>query len=161
MIIRPASAGDLGAIMALWNPIIRDTAVTFTSEEKTADGLATMIATRRAAGQEFFVAEDDGFLGFATYAQFRGGNGYAHAMEHTIILDPAARGQGAGRLLMAHLECHARAGGAHTLIAGVSGGNAEGVAFHTAIGFHTVAVIPEVGRKFGRWYDLVLMQKML
>ena len=161
MRIRPAAPGDTPAILALWNPIIRNTMVTFSSEERTADSLSAMIAGRRAAGQDFFVAEDGGLLGFATYAQFRGGNGYVHAMEHTIILAAEVKGRGVGRALMAHLEGHARAGGAHTLFAGVSSGNPDGVAFHERIGFQTIARIPEVGRKFDRWWDLILMQKFL
>lgn len=161
MLIRPARESDHARILAIWNPIIRDTTITFSSEEKTADSLAAMIAERRAAGREFFVAEDDRVLGFATYAQFRNGNGYAHAMEHTVILAPGASGQGTGRALMAELEAHARAGGAHTLFAGISGENAPGVAFHERLGFATLARIPEAGRKFGRWLDLVLMMKML
>ncbi|WP_108853416.1 GNAT family N-acetyltransferase [Albidovulum aquaemixtae] len=159
--IRPAVTADLPAILDQWNPVIRDTTVTFTSEEKTVKSLAVLIAERRAAGREFLIAEEEGLLGFATYAQFRGGIGYVHAMEHTIVLAPRARGRGTGRALMARIEAHARAGGAHTLFAGVSGENSEGVAFHERIGFIHVARIPEVGRKFGRWLDLVLMMKML
>lgn len=162
MMLRPAEAGDRQAILALWNPIVTGTTITFSSHEKTDETLAAMIAGRRAAGQEFFVALDDGKLaGFATYAQFRGGNGYAHAMEHTIILAEAARGRGVGRALMDKVECHARAGGAHTLFAAVSAENSGGVAFHTALGFRTLTLIPEAGRKFERWLDLVLMMKML
>jgi L-amino acid N-acyltransferase len=162
MIIRPAGPGDLADIVALWNPVIRDTTITFSSEEKTEAGLAAMIAERRAAGCEFFVARDAARLtGFASYAQFRPGNGYAQAMEHTIILAERAWRRGVGRRLMAAVEDHARAGGAHTLFAGVSGENVAGVAFHEAVGFRTVARIPEAGRKFGRWLDLVLMMKVL
>ncbi len=159
--IRPVTPVDHAAILAIWNPLIRDTTVTFSSEEKTPEGLSRMIAERRAAGSEFFVAEDGGVAGFATYAQFRAGNGYAHAMEHTIILAADAGGRGIGRALMTHLEDHARSGGAHTLFAGVSGENTPGIAFHERIGFRTVARIPEAGRKFGRWLDLVLMMKFL
>jgi L-amino acid N-acyltransferase YncA len=162
MMIRPYRAADAAAILAIWNPVIRETTITFSSEEKTAESLAAMIADRRAAGREFLVAETgEGLAGFATYAQFRGGNGYAQAMEHTVILGPAAWGRGLGRALMAAVEDHARAGGAHTMHAGVSGENRAGVAFHAAVGYLTVAVVPEVGRKFGRWLDLVLMQKRL
>lgn len=162
VIIRPAGPGDLADIAALWNPVIRDTTVTFSSEEKTEAGLAAMIAERRAAGRDFFLARDgDGLIGFATYAQFRGGSGYAHAMEHTIILAERAWGRGVGRALVSRIEDHARAGGAHTLFAGVSGENAAGIGFHDRLGFRTVAVIPEAGRKFGRWLDLVLMMKFL
>jgi phosphinothricin acetyltransferase len=100
-------------------------------------------------------------VGFASYAQFRGGVGYRHTMEHTIILGPAARGRGLGRALMTAIEDHARAGGTHSLFAGVSAGNPEGRAFHAAMGFAETAVLPQVGYKFGRWLDLVLMQKFL
>jgi len=162
MILRPAESRDGGAILAIWNPIIRETIITFSSEEKTAESLSEMIAARRAAGHEFLVADDGGrVLGFATYAQFRGGNGYAHAMEHTIILGAASRGRGVGRALMVAIEAHARAAGAHRLVAGVSGENAAGVSFHEALGFRTLTRISEVGRKFGRWHDLVLMMKCL
>lgn len=159
--IRPAEDGDIAAVAGFWNAIIRDTTITFSSTPKTPESLAAMIAERRAAGREFFVLREGGAIGLATYDQFRDGNGYAHAMEHTIILEPRAQGRGTGRALMAHLEDHARAGGAHTLFAGVSGENAPGIAFHERLGFRTVATIPEAGRKFGRWLDLVLMMKFL
>ena len=160
--IRPATESDLPAILAFWNPIIRDTTVTFSSEEKTLDSLGAMIAARRAAGQEFLVAESGGQVqGFVTYGQFRGGNGYVHAMEHTIILAPGARGQGLGRALMGALEDHARAAGCHIMVGGVSAENTAGVAFHSRMGYPEVGRVREAGRKFGRWIDLVLMQKLL
>lgn len=62
---------------------------------------------------------------------------------------------------MAAVEADAAASGVHALMAGVSGENATGVAFHRAMGFETVARLPQVGWKFGRWHDLVLMQKFL
>ncbi|MFC3571047.1 GNAT family N-acetyltransferase [Paracoccus simplex] len=162
MIIRPAEDRDLTAILDFWNPLIRETTVTFSSEEKTAEGLAGMIAARRAAGREFLVAEAGGaVLGLVSYDQFRSGNGYAHCMEHTVILSAAARGRGVGRALMAAVEGHARAGGAHSMIAGVSAENEAAVAFHRAIGYRQVGQVPQAGRKFGRWLDLVLLQKIL
>lgn len=162
MTIRPATPEDLPEILSFWNPLIRETTVTFSSEEKTLEGLGQMIAKRRAAGREFLIAEeDDRILGLVTYDQFRGGNGYLHAMEHTIILAEQARGRGVGRQLMAAVEGHARAGGAHTMVAGVSAENEAGVAFHLALGYAPVGRIPQSGRKFDRWLDLVLLQKIL
>ncbi|MGB3148494.1 MAG: N-acetyltransferase family protein [Paracoccaceae bacterium] len=172
MIIRPACPDDYEALLAIWNPVIRDTTIIFHSQERDPAMLDELITSRRAAGHEFFVAEAEGatevggtapgaIMGFASYAQFRPGNGYATAMEHSIVLADGARGKGAGRALMQRLEGHAAAAGAHTLFAGVSGENSAGIAFHQAIGFQTVATIPEAGRKFGRWLDLVLMMKFL
>jgi phosphinothricin acetyltransferase len=161
-VIRPATAADAAAIAAFWNPVIRDTAATFNPVEKSPDDIARMIAERQAAGHGFLVAELDGQVaGFASYAQFRGGVGYARTMEHTVILSPAAQGRGVGRALMAALEDHARGAGVHSLMAGVSAENPAGRAFHAAIGYAVIATLPEVGYKFGRWMDLTLMQKIL
>lgn len=159
MTIRQADDGDAAEIAEIWNRMIRDTARTFTTDEKTVDGLQADIAAR---GAGFLVAELDGQLaGFATYFPFRGGPGYAHTKEHSVILAKGFGGQGIGRALMQRLEEVARHEGVHSLVAGISGENPDGVAFHEAIGFQHVARLRQVGFKFGRWMDLVLMQKIL
>ena len=159
--IRRATPADAAAIAALWNPYIRDTAVTFNALEKTDADVARLIAERDALGHATFVAEGPALLGFASYAQFRAGVGYATCMEHSILLAPEARGRGAGRALMAALCEHARTAGAHQMIAGVSAENADGLAFHARMGFAEIARVREAGHKFGRFMDLVLMQKFL
>ena len=157
MIIRQARSEDAEAIAALWNPVIRDTAITFNSVEKSIETITEEIASRHA----FLLAEDEALLGFATYGQFRGGVGYARTAEHTIALAPDTRGRGIGRALMQALEDHARDAGFHSLIAGVSGENPGGIAFHERMGYAQVAVLPQVGWKFARWMDLILLQKLL
>ena len=160
--IRAASAQDAQAIAQIWNPVIRDTLITFTSAQKTHAEVAALMSDRQAAGHGFFVAVDAGKItGFATYAQFRAGIGYAHTMEHTVVLAPDARAQGTGRALMQVLEDHARAGGAQSIFAGVSAANPGGRAFHARIGYAEVAVLARVGHKFWQWLDLILMQKIL
>jgi phosphinothricin acetyltransferase len=164
VLIRRAASSDAGAIAAIWNPYIRDTVVTFNPVEKSAADVAAMIADRDRLGHATFLAirESDGLaLGFASYAQFRAGAGYARSMEHSILLAPAARGMGSGRRLMTEILAHARAAGAHQMIAGVSAENPDGIAFHAALGFAEIARIPQAGAKFGRFIDLVLMQKFL
>jgi L-amino acid N-acyltransferase len=162
MTLRPVTPADIPALLEIWNPIIRDTAITFNAVEKTTADLGQMITEKATAGHGFLLAEDDGeVLGFASYGQFRGGIGYAHTMEHTIILGPNARGRGIGRALMLAIEDHARAGGAHSIFAGVSAENPEGRAFHAAMGYALTVTLPAVGYKFGRWMDLHLMQKFL
>jgi phosphinothricin acetyltransferase len=159
--IRPANPADSAAIAAIWNPIIRDTLVTFNAAERPAAEIAALIASARDNGRAFLVAEESGLLGFVTYSQFRNGVGYRHSMEHTIILAPEARGRGVGRALMTAAEAHAASGGAHVMVAGISAENPAARAFHAAIGYREVAVVPEVGHKFDRWLDLVLMIKRL
>jgi len=159
---RAAMLADIPALLALWNPVIRDTAITFNSVQKTHDALVQMLADKARTGHGFLVAMDGPqLLGFASYGQFRAGIGYAHSMEHTIILADGARGRGVGRALMAAIEGHARAGGAASIYAGVSAENPAGRAFHAALGYAELATLPRVGFKFGRWMDLHLMHKLL
>ena len=162
MNLRHAEASDAAAIAAIWNPVIRDSLITFNAAEKTDADIATLIEETRAAGHAFLLAEEaDGIAGFGLYGQFRKGVGYARTVEHTIILAPSAQGRGIGRALLTALEDHARAGGAHMIFAGVSAANPHGRAFHAACGYVERATLPEVGFKKGRWLDLHLMQKRL
>lgn len=160
--IRPATARDAQAITDIWNLVISTTTHNFSATLKTVDGVAAQIDGHWAAGHGIWVAAPDGaVVGFASYGQFRGGDGYARCMEHSVHLTEAARGKGLGRALMAVLEDHARAGGAHQMIAGISGENTGGQAFHAALGYRHIARIPQAGWKWGRYLDLVLMQKIL
>lgn len=158
MKVRSARPGDAEAIAAIQNPVIRDTAITFNSVEKTPEMVRAAITELPC----FLVAEEAGdLLGFVSYIQFRRGIGYARAMEHTIVLAPDAQGRGVGRALMTAAEEHARAADVGSLWAGVSGENPDGVNFHARLGYEEVARLPNVGFKFGRWMDLILMRKWL
>ncbi len=160
--IRPAEARDAPAITHIWNLLISTTTHNFSSTLKTVEGVAAQIDGHWADGHGIWVADIAGdVLGFASYGQFRGGNGYARSMEHSVHMTEAARGKGLGRALMTVLEDHARQGGAHLMIAGISGENDGGQAFHAALGYAHVARIPQAGWKWDRYIDLVLMQKIL
>lgn len=162
MIVRAATADDATGIAAYWNPQIRDTAITFTTAEKDADDLARDIERHQVEGWCYLVANEAGkLLGHASYAPFRSGPGYAYTMEHTVIVAPDAWGKGVAQALMESLEERARSGGIHSMIAGISHENPRAVAFHQKLGYSVVATVPEAGYKFGRWMDLVLMQKLL
>lgn len=154
--IRAALCEDATQIAAIWNAAIRDTTITFNPVEKSDAEVAGLIA------QDCLVWADDArILGFARYFPFRGGEGYRFTVEHTIMLHADAHGKGVGRGLMEALFADAKAAGKHTMFAGCSAENAGAVRFHAAVGFQEVATLREVGFKFGRWIDLVLMQKPL
>lgn len=159
MTIRRATSDDATAIADIWNHYIRTSIATFNSQEKTAAELATAIDTPETP---YFVSVDGQTIsGFGTYGDFRNGVGYAKTKEHTIHLDPTATGRGLGRALLKTVEDHAKVHGIHSLFAGVSGENTAAVGFHRACGYTQVARLPQVGWKFDRWHDLVLMQKLL
>lgn len=160
--IRPANTADIPALLEIWNPIIRDTSITFTDQKKSPEDLARMLTAKAGMGQPFLVAETkEGLAGFATYGAFRSGPGYTHIAEETILLSDWAWGRGIGRQLIGTLADHARDAKIGSLIAGISGENLPAIAFHKAVGFVERGRIPRAGWKFGRWIDLVLMQMPL
>ena len=160
--LREATAADIPAIGALWNPLIRDTAITFRPDELSDAEIAAYIGDRQRAGHPFLLAMRDGaLLGYACYGQFRGGPGYARSMEHSINIAPEAHGAGIGRMLMAAIENHARARGHRLMIGGISGTNTGSLRFHARLGYVEWGRIPAAGWKFGRFHDLVFMGKDL
>ena len=159
MIVRTAQSADACEVAAFWAPIVQETTFAFTDQVKTPDVVRDMIDRRQEA---FIVAENEGaVVGFATFDVFRNGPGYARTSELSIILSKTARGQGIGRALITELEERARKAGIHVMVAGISAENPAALAFHAALGFREVGRMSEVGRKFERWLDLVLMQKIL
>lgn len=156
--IRPARPGDAAQLRAIWTPVIRETTAIFHTTERTEEEIAALTA----GADPFLVREEEGrILGFARCFPFRAGNGYAPTVEHTILLAPEAQGRGIGRALIEALCGAAAAQGKHTMWGAVSAENEAGIAFHRACGFREHGRLPEVGYKFGRWLDLVLMGRRL
>jgi phosphinothricin acetyltransferase len=87
--------------------------------------------------------------------------GYRFTVEHTVHVREDHWGSGAGRALMEELVERARAAGKHVMVGALDGANEASLRFHARLGFVEVARMPEVGRKFGRWLDLVLVQRIL
>ena len=152
-VVRRGTVGDITAILAIWNAAIRNSTATFTSSEKTPEDITARLDRTWVADQT------DQVVGFATFGRFRDGPGYAYVRETSIYLHAAARGHGVGRELMAALERDASNRNVTQLIAAIGGENSGAEAFHAALGFTKVAQMPEIGWKFDRWHDLILMQK--
>lgn len=122
---------------------------------------------KREAGEPVLVAvgtgddDADEVIGFATYGRFRNHSGYDDTVEHTLHVREGSRGAGAGSELLEAIIERARTAGKHVIVAGVGAQNEGSLRFHRRHGFIEVGRMPEVGRKFGRRLDLVLMQRRL
>jgi len=158
MIIRPATAEDIAAIQAINAQVVEETTISFATKAKSRRSFADAMKAER-----LFVAVGaaESVLGYASFFEFRSGEGYGHVAEFSIALEAQAQGQGLGRALVARVETAAAAQGIEILVGGVSSSNAQGLAFHTALGFQAVGLMPGVGRKFGQSLDLHLFQKAL
>jgi phosphinothricin acetyltransferase len=163
--IREATVDDVPAIRELFNALIPTTTIAWRDHEAGLEELVEWFTERQRDGHPVLVADDDGqVIGYCCWTSFRGGArfpGYRHTVEHTIHVRGDHHGTGVGRLLMEALLARARADDVHVLVAGIDSDNAASLAFHQALGFIEVARMPETGRKFDRWLDLVLMQRVL
>jgi L-amino acid N-acyltransferase len=165
MQIRPATDDDLPAIRALFNVLIPTTTVAWREHLADEAEIAAWFQRQREADHPVLVADDDGVVvGYTCWTTFRGGDrfpGYRQTVEHTIHVDGGQQGRGVGRLLMEALLDEARRRDVHVVVGAVDADNAGSLAFHASLGFVEVARMPEVGRKFDRWLDLVLVQRTL
>ncbi|MGX9964684.1 N-acetyltransferase family protein [Roseomonas sp. F4] len=160
--VAEATEADLPAILALINQAIAETTAVWHLQTETLETRRAWFAARRAAGLPVLVARrGDAVLGFASYGPFRPFAGFDATVEHSVYVDPAAQRQGIGAMLLAALEAHATARGLHVMVGAVEAGNVGSIALHLRAGFVETGRMPEVGRKFGRWLDLVLLQKRL
>jgi phosphinothricin acetyltransferase len=160
--VRDAADADIVAIVAITNDAILTTTANWNLTPVTAMQRLAWLEERRAGGFPVLVAELGGEVaGFASFTQFRPYEGYLHSVEHGLYVARAAQRQGVGSALLGALVERAVAFGAHVMVAGIEARNEASLALHARFGFVRVGLMPEVGRKFDRWLDLVLMQKML
>ena len=162
MDIRNATEADLPTILAITNDAILNTTSSWNVHPTTLEARRQWLADRQASALPVLVAEIAGSVaGFGSYGSFRAWDGYRLTVEHSIYVDATFRRQGVGRQLLAALIDHATEAGMHVMMGVISADNEVSITLHEQFGFATVGRLPEVGRKFGRWLDLVLMQKML
>jgi L-amino acid N-acyltransferase YncA len=161
--LRNSSDDDLPAIADIYGHHVLHGTGTF---ELEAPDLAEMARRRDdvlAKGLPWLVAERDGqVLGYAYANHFRPRRAYRFCLEDSIYLAEAARGQGVGRLLLAELMARCEALGARQMLAVIGdSANAGSVGVHRTLGFEHTGLLKAAGWKFGRWLDVVLMQKAL
>jgi L-amino acid N-acyltransferase len=158
VIIRPADGTDSVAIASLLNAHLATTAIEWTDIPWTVDRLPAWLDEHQAV----LVADDQGeVVGVAAFGWFRDAvrrPGYRFTVENTIHVREDRWGVGIGRALMTALLEEARARGKHSMIAAVDSANEASIRFHRRLGFVEVGRLPEIGAKFGRWQELVLLQ---
>lgn len=162
-ITRPSSDQDLPAITAIYGHHVRTGTGTFETASPTQDEMASRRADVLARGLPFLVAEDGGrVLGFAYCQWFKPRPAYRFSAEDSVYVHPDAVGKGLGARLLAELMAQAQAAGIRKLIAVIGdSANAASIGVHRSLGFERVGVLKSCGWKFGRWLDVVLMEKTL
>jgi L-amino acid N-acyltransferase len=163
--VRDATFSDLPDITDLFNALIPTTTIAWRDDIASSEEMAIWFMSQTDAGYPVLVAETEGnVVGYCCWSVFRGGPrfpGYRHTVEQTVHVDAAAQRSGVGRALIVALIERARAHDIHVMVAGIDADNGDSIAFHRSLGYVEVARMPETGRKFDRWLDLVLMQLII
>lgn len=159
--IRPAQHNDLPAITEIYNEAAIATTVSYDLEPVTVADRRAWFDRLTAANYPVLVLEDGGVVtGYASYGPFRPQGGYVHTVEHSIYIARGHRAAGAGRMLMNALIDIARGDRVHAMVGVIDGGNADSIRFHERLGFQVSGRLPEVGRKFDRWLDVVFVTRV-
>ncbi len=161
-IIRPAAETDLNAILAIYNDAVARTTAIWNDQPVDLANRRAWFAARTAQGFPVLVAEEDALtVGYGSFGDFRPFDGYRFTVEHSVYVAEGVRRRGIASALLASLEERARTMGKHVMVGGIAADNEASLKLHARLGFVEVGRMPEVGFKFDRWLDLVLMQKTL
>ena len=161
LIIRRAAQADLEDIRRIYNHAILRTTATFNTEPKTLEDWEQTYAQQTERYPLLVAAVDGKVAGWALIRPYGHRQAYEHSVENAIYLDDDYQGRGIGSALLGELIGMARELGFHTVLALIVAGNDASVKLHEKHGYAQVGVLREVGRKFDRWLDIVVMQRML
>jgi L-amino acid N-acyltransferase YncA len=160
--LRPATDADAPGILAIVNDAIENTTAIWTDDPRTLAEQRAWLAAKEAAALPVLVAVDgDTVAGWASFGPFRPHHGFRRTVEHSVYVATAYRRQGLATRLTEALLAEARARALHVMVGAVDAENSASIRLHVELGFREVARMPEVGHKFGRWLDLVLLQIVL
>ena len=163
MRIRDAQPADLPAVSAIYAHHVRHGTGTFEEAPPAEAEMAERIARVEGAGCAWLVAEADGqVVGFGYYAPYRDRSAYRFTAEDSVYVREDVRGQGVGKALVAALVERAAARGFRQMVAVIGDSeNVGSIGLHLSLGFRQAGVMRSAGLKFGRWVDVVYMQRAL
>ena len=159
--VRAVEDSDLPAIADIYNEAVLHSTATFDTEPATLAESEQWLRDR-SHPYAVLVAEGDGeVVGWAALKPFASKPAYRFTAEDTVYVRADMRGKGVGKALLGRLLEVAAENGFRTVIARIAAPNPVSIRLHRRFGFRRVGVEREVGRKFGRWLDVVVMQKAL
>jgi L-amino acid N-acyltransferase YncA len=158
--IREAVKKDASGILSIYNDVIANSTAIYTEDAVTLEDRLAWLEARQTKKFPVLVACDDtGVTGYASFEEFRPWPGYRFTVELGVYVRADRRRRGIGRELIQALFPFAAHLGMHIMIAGIDARNEASLALHQKLGFQKVAHLKEVGFKFGRWLDLILLQR--
>jgi phosphinothricin acetyltransferase len=159
---RLGALDDAEAIRSIYNREVTGSTVTFDLVARTVEDQVTWMDEHSGAHPVVVAVDDQGVVcGFGSLSPYRPRPAYRTTVEDSVYVHPDYQGLGVGKGLLQELVSLAGAHGFHAVIARIVGGHEASISLHRACGFEEIGVEREVGRKFGRWLDVVLMQRLI
>ncbi len=160
--IRLAEVTDAAAITAIYNHYVEHTAISFEEQAVPVDEMASRISTVLQQGLPYLVAVvDDDVVGYCYATPWKARAAYRYSVEVTVYLKPSAQGRGLGYALYQQLFAALKAAGYHAALGGIVQPNPGSVALHEKCGMTQVALLPDIGFKFGQWHSVGYWQLLL
>jgi L-amino acid N-acyltransferase len=162
MRVRPAILADAEAVQTIYNYEVLRTTATFDLVPRSLEDQQAWLNARSGAFTALVAEDEDGaVLGFASLSPYKERAAYRTTVEDSVYVNRAAQGRGIGRLLVNEVLNVAEAHGFHAVMARIEASGVASRGLHAACGFQLVGIEREVGRKFGRWLDVAVMQCVL
>jgi len=161
MLVRLAHVTDAEAIRAIYNVEVLESTVTFDLVPRSHDNQREWLAAHSGAHPAVVAVDGEEVVGFGSLSPYKDRPAYSTTVEDSVYVHRDWRRKGVGRLLLGELLGLATTHGFHAVIARIVGDHDASIALHERCGFTLVGVEKEVGRKFGRWLDVVELQRLL
>ena len=162
LIIRPYTPADIAEVTKIYGHYVRDTVITFETEEPSEAEMGNRFATIAGKGHPLLIAEKDGkVIGYAYASTYRPREAYRFTCEDSIYLAPDAVGLGLGTKLLTRLIEDAGKAGLKQMLAVITAERANSIRIHEKHGFRMIGRYEALGYKFDRWLDIVHMQRAL
>jgi phosphinothricin acetyltransferase len=161
MEVRLVRRGDAEAIRQIYNHEVTGSTVTFDLVPRSLESQLAWVDAHTGAHPAVVAVDAGAVVGFGSLSAYRDRPGYATTVEDSVYVHHEHRGRGAGRVLLEELLRLARDHGFHAVMARIVDNHEASIALHRTCGFDLVGVEREVGRKFGRWLSVAVMQRMV
>ena len=159
--IRPATVLDLPAISDIYNYFVLHSTCTYQDEPSTSAEREAWFAAHGPMHPVTLALEDGQIVGWGSLSPFHPRSAYRRTVENSVYVRHDCHRRGIGHALLADLIDRAKGLGHHTIIAGIDLEQPGSIALHRRFAFEQVAHLRQVGFKFGRWRDVVYLQRML
>ena len=159
--IRLAKQKDAETIREIYNHEVRNSTATFDLVERTTEEQEEWLTERSGAFSVLVAEMSNKILGFASLSPYKSRAAYRTTVGDSIYINEEFRNQGIAGELLFHLLEVAKSSGFHAVIARIGGANEASIALHQRFDFEIVGTEKEIGRKFGKWQDVVVMQRII